>query len=168
MEYELFVAGEKVTVDAEFSGRELTVNSGTEKVSYQVVDLGAGRYLLRRDGNNYRLTTIKTDNKVMVLTDKATHVFNLPARKDQDSIGGAGDDEGDRSKVTAPMPGKVIKILVREGDTVSPKQRMLIVEAMKMENPVVAPFKAEVAKVNCSEGELVDSDTLLIELNELE
>jgi biotin carboxyl carrier protein len=57
---------------------------------------------------------------------------------------------------------------VKEGDQVEPKQRLVIVEAMKMENPVVAPFKAEVVKINCSEGQPVDADTLLIELNEIE
>lgn len=50
---------------------------------------------------------------------------------------------------------------------VVPKQRLVIVEAMKMENPLVAPFKAEVSSVGCAAGELVDVDKVLIELKKL-
>ena len=167
MEYELTYQGEKLTGNAERSGDELAITSTNGKLTYKVTDLGGGRYLLSRNSKFYRLTTIKSDSKVFVLTENSTYTYGLPSGKDSDSFGGGTDDDSDKSKVSAPMPGKVIKLLVKEGDTVEPKQKLLIVEAMKMENPVVAPFKAEVIKINCTEGELVDSDTLLIELNEL-
>ena len=62
------------------------------------------------------------------------------------------------------MPGKIVKVLVQPGDKVEPKQKLVIVEAMKMENPLVAPFSAEILKVNCSSGQLVDTETVLVEL----
>lgn len=167
MEYEFTYKGEKLTGSAELSGDELSLASTNGKLKYRALDLGEGRYLLQRNGKSYRLKTIKVDSKVIVITDNSIYTYSLPSSKDSDSFGGGTDDDSDKSKVTAPMPGKVIKLLVKEGDTVEPKQRLLIVEAMKMENPVVAPFKAEVIKINCAEGELVDSDTLLIELKEL-
>lgn len=168
MEYEFIVDGEKRTVQAEFNGGTLKLDSGAGVCEYRVTELGEGRYLLRDNSRNHRVVTIKADQKIFVVTDQETYTYGLPSGKDSDSFGGNDDGGGDKSKVTAPMPGKVIKLMVSEGDRVEPKQKLVIVEAMKMENPVVAPFKAEVVKINCEEGQLVDSDTLLIELNEVE
>ncbi len=167
MDYEFFVDGERFLVQADWNGKELTVDSGNGKRAYQVTDLGNGRYLLQDGRKIYRVTALKVENKLFVITDNNIYTYDFPSTKDSDSFGAADGTDSDKSKVTAPMPGKVIKLLVAEGDTVDPKQKLVIVEAMKMENPVVAPFKAEVVSVNCTEGELVDSDTLLIELNEL-
>lgn len=82
-------------------------------------------------------------------------------------------DKGSRVKVRhrdhsteAPMPGVVLKILVRPGDVVTRGAPMLILEAMKMEHPIVAPRDGSIASVNCSEGELVQPGLELVTLNE--
>lgn len=167
MEYEFIVDGDKRTVQAELNGGTLKLDSGAGAQEYMVTDLGEGRYLLRHNSRNHRIVTLKADHKLFVVTQNETYSYGLPSGKDSDSFGENDDGGGDKSKVTAPMPGKVIKLMVKQGDIVEPKQKLVIVEAMKMENPVVAPFKAEVVKINCSEGQLVDSDTLLIELAEI-
>lgn len=66
----------------------------------------------------------------------------------------------------APMPGKVIKVNVSEGMEVIRGMVLVVVEAMKMENNVVAGFKAIVDQVNVKEGEMVDTKTQLIHLKE--
>jgi biotin carboxyl carrier protein len=168
MEYEFTISGEKRKVQADWDGKTLKLDSGDGAREYAVTDLGEGRFLLRHNSRTHRVVTLKADHKIFVVTDHDIYSYGVPSGKDSDSFGENDDGRGDKSKVTAPMPGKVIKLMVKKGDRVEPKQRLVIVEAMKMENPVVAPFKAEVVKVNCSEGQLVDSDTLLIELNEIE
>jgi 3-methylcrotonyl-CoA carboxylase alpha subunit len=68
--------------------------------------------------------------------------------------------------VTAPMPGTVIKINVRIGDTVSKGDTLVVLEAMKMELPIRAPGDARVKAIECREGDLVQPDTVLVEFDE--
>lgn len=70
------------------------------------------------------------------------------------------------ASMSAPMPGLVLKILVRPGDVVAKGAPLLILEAMKMEHQIVAPRDGEVAAVNCREGELVQSGVELVALKE--
>ncbi|KIG12414.1 Methylcrotonyl-CoA carboxylase biotin-containing subunit [Enhygromyxa salina] len=66
--------------------------------------------------------------------------------------------------LTAPMPGRVVKILVGVGDHVEPGAPAIIVEAMKMENELHAPAAGVVRSVAVAEGDTVDAGQLLIEL----
>lgn len=66
--------------------------------------------------------------------------------------------------LTAPMPATVIKVLVAPGVPVKKGDSVLVLEAMKMELPVRAPADAVVTTVNCREGELVQPDKVLVEL----
>lgn len=81
---------------------------------------------------------------------------------DQDYASGQeGNSEGN---LFAPMPGKVIKINVKEGDLVKRGTILLVVEAMKMENNILAPEDSQIEKVNVKEGEKVDTDLQLVHL----
>lgn len=66
--------------------------------------------------------------------------------------------------IVSPMPGKVLKINVAEGDKVDKNQVLLVVEAMKMENNVVSPADGKVERLLVKEGDMVDGSALLIEL----
>ena len=70
----------------------------------------------------------------------------------------------DKTKLVSPMPGKVVKINVKEGDAVNEGTIMMVVEAMKMENNIVASGKAKVKKILVTEGQMVDNKMQLIEL----
>ncbi|NLK43373.1 MAG: DUF2118 domain-containing protein [Tissierellia bacterium] len=67
--------------------------------------------------------------------------------------------------VEAPMPGSIWKIEVKEGDTVKAGEVLLILEAMKMENEIVAPRDGVVASVNTTEGAQVNTGDKLIVLD---
>ena len=76
--------------------------------------------------------------------------------------------QGDNgNNLFAPMPGKILKINVKEGEKVKRGTVLLVVEAMKMENNIVAGTDAIVEKLNVSEGEMVDTDKQLILLNNI-
>jgi biotin carboxyl carrier protein len=62
------------------------------------------------------------------------------------------------------MPGVVIRVLAAEGDRVEARQPLVVLEAMKMETPLLSPFDATVRAVRVSEGERVTGGAVLVEL----
>jgi biotin carboxyl carrier protein len=66
--------------------------------------------------------------------------------------------------VTAPLPGNIFKIMVKEGDVVKPGDNLLIMEAMKMENDIKSEKAGTVTSVKVSEGDTVLQGAILIEL----
>jgi 3-methylcrotonyl-CoA carboxylase alpha subunit len=66
--------------------------------------------------------------------------------------------------LAAPMPARVIKVLVQPGATVKKGDTVIILEAMKMELPVRTSREGIVSAVHCREGELVQPDTVLVEI----
>jgi 3-methylcrotonyl-CoA carboxylase alpha subunit len=77
-----------------------------------------------------------------------------------------GHEAGESSTVTAPMPGTVVRVLVTAGDTVEPRQPLVVLEAMKMETPLVSPYAALVQAVHVAEGDRVAGGAVLVELAE--
>lgn len=66
------------------------------------------------------------------------------------------------TKVTSPMPGTILDIKVNVGDTVKSGQVLLILEAMKMENEIMAPSAGRIAAIPTSKGSSVNSGELLV------
>jgi biotin carboxyl carrier protein len=64
-------------------------------------------------------------------------------------------------RITAPMPGRVVRVLVRPGDQVEVRQGLVVVEAMKMENELTSPRAGRVAEVHVVEGVSVEAGRLL-------
>lgn len=77
----------------------------------------------------------------------------------------AGGAEGPRD-VNSPMPGRVVKLLVREGDEVAAGQGLLVMEAMKMQNELRAPRAGRVQRIFAAEGDGVETGAPLVRLVE--
>jgi len=73
---------------------------------------------------------------------------------------------GGQSRVTAPMPGTVIRLLVGAGDSVRARQPLVVLEAMKMETPLTSPYDAVVRAVHVAEGDRVAGGAVLVELED--
>jgi biotin carboxyl carrier protein len=73
---------------------------------------------------------------------------------------GALEAEG-RQQIVAPMPGKVIRLLVKTGDEVEAGQGLVVVEAMKMQNEIRSPKKGKVERLQAKEGQLVNAGDVL-------
>jgi biotin carboxyl carrier protein len=86
--------------------------------------------------------------------------IGLAGRRGRRKTALAGGDGEQR--IVAPMPGKVIKVLVKPGDEVAPRQGLVVVEAMKMENELTATRAGVVRDVTVSEGASVEAGRLLV------
>jgi 3-methylcrotonyl-CoA carboxylase alpha subunit len=77
--------------------------------------------------------------------------------------GGGGADASDGA-ILSPMPGRVIAVAVKAGEAVAKGEKLLTLEAMKMEHSLVAPFDGIIAELNASEGGQVSEGTLLVKI----
>jgi 3-methylcrotonyl-CoA carboxylase alpha subunit len=77
---------------------------------------------------------------------------------------GAADDAVAAGHIKAPMPGKILKVLVKEGDTVAAESTLVVMEAMKMEYSLAAPVASRVKAIKCKEGQQVALSHVLVEL----
>jgi 3-methylcrotonyl-CoA carboxylase alpha subunit len=96
----------------------------------------------------------RDDERVVVFYEGQAYAFDLTARN---SVGAAAGD----GVIVAPMPGKVTSIEVSPGEKVANGQRLLTLEAMKMEHGLVAPFDGVVAELNAKAGAQVSEGTVL-------
>jgi biotin carboxyl carrier protein len=87
------------------------------------------------------------------------HVRNGLGRHSRDLVGARG---GGPQRVAAPMPGKIVRVLVKPGDAVQPRQGLVVVEAMKMENELRAARAGQVRDVFVREGQSVEAGTPLV------
>jgi len=76
----------------------------------------------------------------------------------------SGAAAGGIARIAAPMPGAVLRLAVAEGDEVEERAVLLVLEAMKMEHPVWAPYAGRIVAVECREGQQVSAGDVLLEL----
>jgi biotin carboxyl carrier protein len=69
------------------------------------------------------------------------------------------------TQITAPMVGKVISVLVEVGQQVAEDEPLLMLEAMKVEMPIASPANGTVASIQVKEGDTVEAESLLMELD---
>ena len=96
------------------------------------------------------------DNYTVVGPDGSWVLEYVDPFADRDDAAAAG------GRLTAPMPGKIVQVLTKAGDTVKRGQPILILEAMKMEHTIAAPTDGVVDAVNFAAGELVEEGAALI------
>ncbi len=120
--------------------------------------LGDGAMLVDCEGRRLRAFAARVGESVVVSIGPHTFTF-----REQASRRGARHGLA-TPLVTAPMPGKVLKILVREGEQVEAGQPLITMEAMKMETTLAAEGPAQVKAIAVSPGQMVDAGAVLIEL----
>jgi len=112
---------------------------------------------LQINGSWERFITLRQDDSMLVSWRNRWYLLAEvnPFEPDLSAIGGA-------SNVIAPMPGKLLKVLVASGDTVTAGQPLAIIEAMKMEHTLSAPFDGEVDQVFYAAEDFVEADATLV------
>ena len=155
-----FKNGNNGLFEFEIDGKKTVVTF--ESMEYGIINL-------RIDGETRRFY-VSDDDKGNGFVSYNGFIFNVK-RNDiliPEDVFGSLDTGGGNGQIVSPMPGKVIKINVNEGEKVQKGDVLLIVEAMKMENNIVSPRDAVIEKVNTSVGDMVDGSTELVILQNQE
>lgn len=123
---------------------------------------GLSNYSLIVDNRSFEVDVDVAEDEYRVLVDGRSYHIQLVDEKRM-RLGGlqAGIQLEGRQEVSVPMPGKVIAVLVSEGDRVEKGQGLVIVEAMKMENEVRSPIAGEVREIRVKAGDAAEAGAVL-------
>ena len=97
-----------------------------------------------------------------VLIHGDCHKFTLMNEQRRAMIRAGGKGSAGKAMLTSPMPGKVVKLLVKEGQEVEAGQGVIVVEAMKMENELKSAVAGKVKEIFVEEGQVVESGAKLL------
>ncbi len=156
---------------------------GEKEVRIEVSEAGVGRYRVLIDGQehlvdawqvqstvwsvlsgttSYEVDVQGRDEEYEVLIDGDCYKFSLMNEQRKALMRAGGKGAAGKAMVTSPMPGKVVKLLVNEGEEVKVDQGVIVVEAMKMENELKASVSGKVKEIFVKEGEVVESGAKLL------
>ena len=140
-------------------GCRFSLGRGPER-SADVASPGPGIYSVLLDGRSYDARVERTSGHLIVSVQG--HRFEIEVRDPRRwSPNAASRRGGDIETVRAPMPGKVVRVLVAPGDTVEAGQGVMVVEAMKMQNEMKASRSGRVLSVAAKEGATVTAGEVL-------
>lgn len=125
--------------------------------------------LLNLDGETFKVYahTVHTGHHVISYNGFEFNVVRKDiAGPEETVLGNHSSLNNDPGNIVSPMPGKVLKINVSEGEKVNKGQVLLIVEAMKMENNILSPADGVIDKLLVKEGDMVDGSSKLIHIGE--
>ncbi|WP_374445181.1 acetyl-CoA carboxylase biotin carboxylase subunit [Stella sp.] len=114
---------------------------------------------IRFAGRRFRRAVVRSGDRFHVFGPSATRVLVLV-----DPLAPAVSAEAGTGHLTAPMPGRITRVLVAEGDDVAAGQPLLVLEAMKMEHTIRAPAAGRVRRLRYGEGDLVEEGAEMAEL----
>jgi biotin carboxyl carrier protein len=168
MDFEFLIDGAVKNPSLEKKGDSYIFREGDLEFEADIQPISPNSLSMIAEGRSH-IIHFARERETLHLFHNGRH-FTVQEPSSEGSVAAAGGAKSreDMLKVSAPMPGKVIKVSVEEGASVREKQTLVIVEAMKMENEVKADLNCRVKKVCCTAGDLVDVTTVLIELEEVD
>jgi len=124
---------------------------------------GRTNYSLIVDNRSFEIEVDHAEDEYRVLVDGRNYHINLVDER-RVRVGGtqSGLELQGRQLISVPMPGKIIAVLVSEGDAVEKGQGLVIVEAMKMENEVRSPATGTVRDIKVKPGDTVEGGAVLV------
>jgi biotin carboxyl carrier protein len=156
-------AGDSREIDVEVISRDgaiVRIRIGDRELAADFMPNTDGGGVLVIDGRRYPVFSARGKDSILVSVGPASFEFKPAEAASRRRSRGLAATE-----VTAPMPGKVLKVLVRDGDLVEAGQPLVVIEAMKMETTLAAESAAMVKQVRVEEGQTVDHGAVLIELS---
>jgi biotin carboxyl carrier protein len=155
---------ETVPCTVALEGEDFIVRVRDAEHRLRLTPIAPGRFLLTTAGQSRSVYAARGETHWFVHVDGATVEYTLRAPEDAPRAGGTRRQGPDPADLTAPIPGLVTQVLIREGDPVTAGQPLVIVEAMKMEHVIRAVRPGVVRAVRVREGEQVQGGTLVAEI----
>ena len=126
----------------------------------------AGRWSLLIGSRSYEVAVERRSNgeRIVYVNGVAVPISIMDPRERLVRRRGTVSAETGPRSIVSPMPGRIVKVLVREGEVVAAQQGLVVVEAMKMENEVRAPRAGQVSAVKVVEGMSVEAKSVLVTL----
>jgi len=142
---------------------ELRLEAGRFKYNdlekqYSIEPSGPGIFSILIEGRSYQATVLAPGT--IQVNDRIFDVEIFDARELR-ARSTAGASQG-RQNIAAPMPGKVVRLLIAIGDAVEPGQGLIVVEAMKMQNEMKSPKAGIVVEIETKDGATVAAGEILI------
>lgn len=137
------------------SGYEVVLDGRIVKATH--VSLHDNVLTATLDGVRYRATAVFQQGELTLFSQGSTWKVQLddPLARAEEQVGGSG-------RITAPMPGAVVAVLVEEGQAVERNQPLMVIEAMKMEHTLRAPSAGRVLKLRVARGDQVTEGAELV------
>jgi 3-methylcrotonyl-CoA carboxylase alpha subunit len=144
-------------VSIRYRGGAVEIELAGTRLAARAERLLDGAVLMDLDGVRTRAAVVRHGPEFTVLTDGAAHrlVYVDPHASHVEEEAGGG-------RLTAPMPGRVVRVLVEPGATVRRGAALMVLEAMKMEHTIAAPTAGTVEAVNFAAGDLVEEGAELL------
>lgn len=160
MKYEAEIDGQPISLELDEKDGRVAAEVGGRHYDVEVQHPEAGVYLFFLGHQIYELRVSDSEkNSLEVGVRGQTFDARIIDRKHLRV--GADPHEDGRKQLVAPMPGKVVRVLLVEGDEVESGQGVVVVEAMKMQNEIKSPKSGRVVAIRVSEGETVTANQVL-------
>ncbi len=148
-------------MEIERVGNRLRCELDGRHVEADAIEVDRGVYSILIGGQSFEVRVEPSGAGMQVsVAGREMPVEVVDPRQWRRHRGAALETEG-RQQVVAPMPGKVIRVLVKAGDAVEAGQGLIVVEAMKMQNEVHAPKSGRVERLLVAEGQAVNAGEIL-------
>jgi len=143
-----------------------TVNGAP--LSWDVAPLADGHFHILLNKKSYRAERVSVDMETKTITLKVNGRLYPVVIKDKfdvllEQMGMNSSAAGKVNNIKAPMPGLIVDLKVKEGDSVKAGDALIILEAMKMENSIKAPGDAVVKTIRVKKGQSVEKNQVMIE-----
>ena len=137
-------------------------------LDWDIVEVSNGYFHILINRKSYRAEVVRADPATKSFAMKINGKVYSVTLKDKfdlllEKMGMNNGSSGKANHIKAPMPGLIIDLRVKEGDTVMPGDALLILEAMKMENMIKASAQSVVKSVKVKKGDSVEKNQVLIE-----
>jgi biotin carboxyl carrier protein len=162
MKYEVRIAGKTRTVELSREGPRWFIALDGVDTQADAVEIAPGVFSILLGGLSHEVRVAPDADGSLTLQD-GPNEFRAEVADPRAWRGrkhGGVEAEG-RQQIVAPMPGKVIRLLVKPGDKVEAGQGLFVVEAMKMQNEVKSPKTGTVEKLSAKEGQAVNAGDVL-------
>ena len=160
MKLEVQIGGRKRAVEVVRQGGRLACTLDGKPMEADAVEVGTATYSILLRGQSHEVRVHESPDGLCINSGSEEIVAQVIDPRQWRSLrmarGGEVEAEG-RQEITAPMPGKIVRLLVKAGDAVEAGQGLLVVEAMKMQNEIKTPKTGRVEKVLVEEGQAVNA-----------